>query len=113
MITVSLSTLEPLNVPEVDLEKPEKIQEERHWITSNHCMQCDVCNQAICGLRIECINCPAFNMCLSCSLKRSHNEQHICEVVRGQLAPPTDNVELGDNETYDFDFDDDDDDEYK
>ena len=56
---------------------------------------CDACHQGIVGPRIHCLQCPATNLCLTCSEnhntggndnrkpagEREHNANHICRVV--------------------------------
>lgn len=45
--------------------------------------KCDVCNEDICGLRFECINCASFFICEACDNNRNewdHTENHIFRI---------------------------------
>jgi hypothetical protein len=58
-------------MPRFDEQAPEEIQQIRHEICEGTDMTCDLCGNAIIGPRIQCINCPDFNVCITCDSQRS------------------------------------------
>jgi len=78
-----VTTSETLNMKQFEERKPAEVQRTRHWISVNQTpMKCDLCLNDLIGLRLLCIHCPDFNMCLECSIQKGHNANHICKIIR-------------------------------
>lgn len=62
-----------------DSQPPKQIQELHHMICEGVPRTCDLCREPIHGPRIQCMNCPDFNVCVSCDAKQdimAATEQH-------------------------------------
>ena len=60
----------PVETPSLEkLAKPEDEEEVCHDTS------CSRCHQKVRGVRLRCLNCPSYNLCISCLAKRGQGHQ--------------------------------------
>jgi len=75
---------EKKTVHELDIQAPIQTQREEHFVCEGVPMTCDECKQPIVGPRIQCLNCPEYNHCLSCNV--SYEGGHRAEGFGGGIG---------------------------